>query len=147
MLVVQGVILVNLLSHSPPFFSGLIFFRVCDLIPVSFPYPQVLEHAESSTQVDQVQLAIYKICRYMLQYLSLLDSINQIKVRYTSFSYIPFTCKSTFSYRFPRPRLHNKLVIFQAPLSSSVTFVILTAHLFLIDWSSLIRWSSRLHLQ
>ena len=138
MLVVQGVIRVNLLSHSPPFFSGLIFFLVFDLIPVSFPYPQVLEHAESSTQVDQVQLAVYKICRHLLQYLGLLVSIIsiQIKVSYTSSSCIPFTCKNTFSYRFPRPRLHNKLVIFQAPLSSSVTFVILTAHLFLIDWSS-----------
>ena len=147
MLVVQGAILVNLLSHSPLFFSGLIFFLVCDLIPVSFPYPQVLEHAESSTQIDQVQLAVYKICRHLLQYLGLLVISNQIKVSYTSSSYIPFTCKNTFSYRFPRPRLHNKLVIFQAPLSSSVTFVILTAHLFLIDWSSLILWFSRLHLQ
>ena len=77
-LVVQGVILVNLLSHSPPFFSGLIFFRVCDLIPVSFPYSQVLEHVESSTQADQVQLAIYNRCRYMLQYLGLLDNIISI---------------------------------------------------------------------
>ena len=63
MLVVQGVILVNFMSHSPPFFSGLIFLRVCDLIPVSFPYPQVLEHAESSVQVAHVQLAVNKIAK------------------------------------------------------------------------------------
>ena len=45
-----------------------------------------------------------------------------------SSSVIPLTSKNAFSYRFPRPRLHSKLVIFQAPLSSSVTFVILTLH-------------------
>ena len=134
--VVHGMIRVNLLSHSPPFFSDLIFLRICDLIPSPFPFSQVLEHVDSSVQVAHVQLTVNKFANSLDKFSQnlVLASITPSKVYGQILSiYVPLTFRNTFSYCLPRPRLQSKLVIFQGPLSSSVTFVILTLHLLGVD--------------